>query len=183
MVYESGLELKTLLLLITDPDVVDVWDQPPAVSYVDPAGKERSHTFDFLATMIDGSKRAIAVKPYERVQKIDFESTLRLIGRQLPDGYAHQICLVTEQELDPIAVHNAELFHDYREPDKEADQAALSVTAKLVGAARLDELSAFIGLGPRGLHALIRLIKSRRLLLTHHERITPRTLVKPVEMH
>lgn len=183
MVYESGLELKTLLLLTTNPDVVDVWDQPPAVSYVDPSGKERSHTFDFLATMIDGSKSAIAVKPYKRAQKIGLASTLCLIGSQLPAGYAHRICLVTERELDPIAVHNAELFHDFREPDKEADEAALSVTTKIVGAVRLDELTAFIGLGPRGLHALIRLIKSRRLLLTCHECITLRTLVKPAEVH
>jgi hypothetical protein len=183
MVYESGLELKTLLLLTTNPDVVDVWDQPPAVSYVDPSGKERSHTFDFLATMADGSKTAIDVKPYKRAEKIGFASTLRLIGGQLPAGYAHRICLVTERELDPTAVHNAELFHDFREPDLEADQAALSVAAKLVGAAHLDELTAFMGLGPRGLHALIRLIKSRRLLLTRPERITPRTLVKPAEVH
>ena len=65
--YESNLERQTALLLLARPDIWNLWDQPPKVSYTDARGRTAHHTFDYLAELRDGSICAIAVKPEARV--------------------------------------------------------------------------------------------------------------------
>lgn len=42
--FESKREQDVLYLLLARPDVVDVWDQPPPVSYQDATGRRRNHS-------------------------------------------------------------------------------------------------------------------------------------------
>lgn len=45
VVYESLLELMCILLICSRGDVVDVWDQPTAMSFTLPDGSRHEHTF------------------------------------------------------------------------------------------------------------------------------------------
>ena len=75
-----------------------------------PTGETRRHTFDFLVTMIDGTKIAIEVKPLSKVEKYHWRERLRRIAEQ-DEGFADRYVLVTEANLPPDAVYNAALLH------------------------------------------------------------------------
>jgi len=76
------------------PNLWNLFDQPKPVSFVDVDGKQRTHRFDYLAEFNCGKRVAIAVKPHERVESLNFKATLRAIERDLPVGFADQVCLV-----------------------------------------------------------------------------------------
>ena len=56
--YESVLERCCAMLGRLRPDVAEVAEQPPAVTYVDDAGRERQHIFDFSFTQSAKSIRS-----------------------------------------------------------------------------------------------------------------------------
>lgn len=101
---ESALEAKCFALLAARPDVLDIIEQPPAVRYQDPRGVGRWHTFDFLVALRSGSRLAIAVRPWERVQKRRFDDLLRLIAPQVPKSFADRVVLFTDADIPRPAV-------------------------------------------------------------------------------
>jgi len=178
--FESHLEMQTALVLLARPDVRDLRDQAE-VRWTDDRGKMCHHYFDFLATMVDGSRIAIAVKASKYLNRGFLEKISAVSAKAVPE-FADKVRVVTERHLDPIEVHNAALFHAVRHPDPDADTVAVTVTSDLVGAARLDELTDEIGMGVRGFRALIREVARHRLHLVCHERITSCSLIKPTEL-
>jgi len=124
---------------------------------------------------------ALAVKPWAKLDTGGFRDRMWRIAAQVNDAFAHEVKIVTERDLDPVELHNAQLFHAMRAPDPEADAAAEALVAPLIGAVTLAELAARIGLGPRGLRALVRRVAQHRLRPLRHGRITPQTLVQPKE--
>ncbi|SIO39463.1 hypothetical protein SAMN05444722_1860 [Rhodovulum sp. ES.010] len=180
LLFESHLEMQTALILMARPDVRDLRDQVE-VSWTDERGEDCSHYFDFLATMVNGNRIAIAVKASKYLDSEFLEKISAAAAEAVPE-IADKVRVFTERDLDPVEVHNAALFHSVRHPDPEADTVAVAVTSDLVGAARLDELTDEIGMGARGLRALIRQVARHRLHLARHERITPWSLIKPMEL-
>lgn len=180
---ESHLELVVLLVLLARPEIVDVVEQLPPISYIDMNGVRSEHVFDFLATCIDGARIAIAVKPWQHARRSDFVTRLKCIARDMPMGFADRIQLITDRHLDPTDVHNAWLLHGARHVDAEADEAAARAIESIVEAMRLEDLVDLVGLAGRGLRALLRLIRHGRLRLVSRERITPKSFVAKVEIN
>ena len=125
---ESGLEKKVTHVLLTHPQVDDLREQPPSVAWVDAAGNRHSHTFDFLATVKDVRKLAVAVKPKKIADRKRLGEQLVMIAAQLPRGFADGVLLVTDADLPRDLVHNSSLLHHARRaPDADLDAAMLSL--------------------------------------------------------
>ena len=138
---ESHLEMKTALVLLARPDVADLEEQV-LFEWADEHGEVRTHFFDFRASMRGGARIAIAVKPRQRLESGRFLDTIQAIASQVTPDFADHVHVFTEASIDPVELHNAELFHGLRRPDPEADAAARATVAALTGAAVLKDLTA-----------------------------------------
>jgi hypothetical protein len=180
---ESHLELNVLLVLLMRPNIASVVEQLPPIRYCDAKGTWQTHCFDFLATHRDGTRLAIAVKPWKHARRHDMAGRLACVARYMPEGFADRIQLITERHLDPVDVHNAWLLHGVRHPEPDVDALAVAATAAIEGAVRLQDLVDAIGMAGRGMRALLRLVRAGRLSPVAHERLTHETYVKRVEIH
>ncbi|MBO9456950.1 hypothetical protein J7376_16090 [Paracoccus sp. R12_1] len=173
---ESHLELCWCLCLSVRPDIIDLREQA-RFDWFDEDGEVRSHFFDLLVTRNDGSRLACAIRPAIR-------SRGRL-GRQLPriatqvraSGFADDVRLLTDHDLDSVELHNAWILHGIRVGDQQVDARAVDVFETLSGTATLSELTSRIGLGVVGFRALLRLLRSGHLQMLRSEKITPSATV------
>lgn len=108
--FESHLEMQVLEVLRARPDVADVAEQPPRVTWRDGSGVVRHHTFDFLVTLRSGERVAVAVKPVARVISSGVRVALAEIAAQIDPAFAARIVLVTDRDIDPVEVRNATLL-------------------------------------------------------------------------
>lgn len=176
--FESKHEQNTLFLLMAWPGVIDVWDQPPQISYRDEDGRLRHHTFDYLLTLSDDSRIAIAVKPESIVRSTGFRERLQLIRAATPLHYANDVVLITEHHYTPSAARNAQKLHDFRRTaDPEADHAIASLVADLKGPTTIADLVAAAGLGGRAFRAAFRAIYSGVLRALDEGDIRPMTRI------
>ncbi|MCG6113388.1 MAG: hypothetical protein MEQ74_14705 [Paracoccus sp.] len=144
-----------------------------AFEWQDNSGKRRTHYFDLFVEQVDGTRLACPVKPKARVTP-KFEAEIALIARQAVDsGFADDVRLLTDVDLDPVELSNARLIYSARKPDAEADEATAAVIAQMGGISKVSELAAQIEHGARGYRALIRCIGRGRLRTTRHQRIAP----------
>ncbi|PAU98837.1 TnsA endonuclease N-terminal domain-containing protein [Paracoccus salipaludis] len=181
--FESKLEQNVLYLLLSRADVVDVWDQPPPISYADSHGKRRTHVFDYLATLTDGRRIAIAVKPFAVAERRNFRETLNLIRAATPLTYAHEVVLVTERSYTPAAARNAQKLHEFRRAaDLEADDIVARLIANLNGPTTIAELVAQSGLEGRAFRAVFRAIFAGFLRALDQGDILPSTTIAPEVM-
>ncbi len=105
--FESMLEYRFLCLMLVRTDVHDILEQPPAIRYRRADGSTASHVFDFLVTMADGERIAVAIKPADRVIRRDFVTELSHVAAATPKQFAHRVRLVTEEHLDRRAAADA----------------------------------------------------------------------------
>jgi len=176
--FESKMELIFILLATTSGKVVDLWEQPPAVPYRDADGKERRHVFDFLATMADGQRFAVAVKPQERVLAKGFDRDLSLIKRQLPEAFADDVILFSDAHYTAANASNALRFHELsKQPDLEADMAISLAASSLNGALTIAKLCTTTGLAGRAYRAAFRAVMTGVLKPLSRGPINPRTVV------
>lgn len=183
IIYESNLERKTLLTLCAQADIWNVHDQPGRISFEGLTGKLETHIPDYLAQFRCGLRVAIAVKPYDRVQKINFRATLRAVEKCMSPSFADRLALVTEKSLNPAEVQNAEFLHLCRQhKDREADLLVANAVAGLVASTSIADLVSEVGLGGRGFRAVFRAIYDGRLSAEKRSVITPLTSVSLPEM-
>ncbi|MBO9474852.1 hypothetical protein J7413_14980 [Shimia sp. R10_1] len=180
IISASQLERVTCLLALADPKLWNLHDQPRPVSYIDGSGRQRTHRFDYLAELRDGSSVAMAVKPEERVERLNFRETLVAIRRDLPMGFADKVCLITEHNHHPKEVQNAELLNFFRRcPDEEADLLVAELVSGLTGELSISELTKPLGLGARGFRAAFRAIYAGLLKANTRELISINTIIFP----
>lgn len=177
MEVESHTEMQIAQVLLSRPDVAAVENQVP-FAWLGEDGIGRTHFFDFRVTHRDGERTAIMVKAGRRLSSARFMQEARRIAGQVTPGFADRVRLMTERDLDPVELHNAELLHGVREADPEADAAARRVVSTLTGAARVGDLVAATGREGRGWRAVCRPIRSRELALVRRERIANEALVR-----
>lgn len=159
IVFESKLEQRVLHLLLARPDIHDIWDQPPAIAYRDAKGQHKRHVFDFLASLTNGRRIAIAVKPSELAAKRRFRQELQLIRVATSLAFAHDIVLVTERSFRMEAARNAARLHEFRRaPDPEADACIRSIITSLTNETTIAEVVSTSGLQGRGFRAVFRAI-------------------------
>lgn len=105
--FASANEMRCATILLASPDITEVFDQPPAIAYVDGEGKARKHTPDYLAVDRCGRKLAIAVKPRRLVEKSGIVDTIKRI-KPILGNYADDMILLTERQLTQARASNAE---------------------------------------------------------------------------
>lgn len=177
MDIESNTELRVALVTIARPDVVDLENQVP-FQWVKPDGKTATHHFDFRVLMFDGKRRAIMVKSEYRRQQSKVQLELAEIAAQVTPNFADEVVVMTERDIDPVELFNAEMMHEMRRPDLEADAAARRAMGEIVASAKIQDLVDEIGLGARGFRAVVRLIRSHELELIKKVRIAHEAYVR-----
>ncbi|MBN7806462.1 TnsA endonuclease N-terminal domain-containing protein [Agrobacterium rosae] len=178
IVFESKLEQRVLYLILARPDIHDVWDQPPAIEYRNAKGALKRHTFDYLITLTDGRKLAIAVKPATRADRLRFREELVLIKAAAPLGFADDVVLVTERLFTRSAANNAARLHEFRRtPDPDADGVVRRLVADHTGEMSITDLVMTSGLEGRGYRAAFRAIYDGFLDADKNVEITPATRV------
>ena len=105
--FESALEYAFLCLMLVRDDVHHIREQPPAISYVGTDGRPARHVFDFLVTKTDGERIAVAVKPMQRVLKLNFASELEAVAAAVSKSFADRVLLVTDLHIDRAAATEA----------------------------------------------------------------------------
>jgi len=180
IISASQGERECCLLALAMRELWNLFDQPKPVSFVDVDGKQRTHRFDYLAELKDGSRVAMAVKPEANVVRLNFRATLTAIERDLPAGFADRVYLVTERERHRFQVQNAELLNFFRRcPDQEADDTVTDLVSGLYQEVPITDLIEKSGLGARGYRAAFRAIYAGRLKANTRELITNNSIVAP----
>lgn len=178
VVYESLLELMCILLIISRGDVIDVWDQPPAIHFSRPDGSHHEHTPDYLVELADGTRFAVAVKPIEQVNRRDFDIELSYVAACMPQSYADGLVLMSEADFTRAQALNAQRYHEFNKtPDALADQALAAVIDQQNEPTTLELLVEQVGLAGRGFRAAFRAIIEGRLRQVAHGKIGLQTLV------
>ncbi|MCZ4368833.1 hypothetical protein [Sulfitobacter dubius] len=175
--FESHTEMKTALVMLARQEVMDVENQIP-FSWIDETGISRTHFFDFRLSMRDGTRAALIVKNSRKAAKQDFIAETRCLASQVTPDFANRVSLITENHLDPIEVHNAELIHSVRLPDPKPDAAVRKVIAQLDGAMTIKDLATATAPFGQGFFAVVRMIGKHELELVNRERIEPEVLVR-----
>jgi hypothetical protein len=167
---ESHLEMQAALILISRLDIVDIRTQV-AFEWVDDDGVVHVHYFDFIAYHRDGTRTAIMVKPRCRLESERFLDEAHRVAAQVTPDFAEAVTIFTDEDVDPVELHNAELMHGMRERDPEADAAMRRLLPSVRGDVRIEDLVALSGLGARAFRAVVRLIAAGALRPCAFERI------------
>jgi len=177
MDVESNTELRVALVTLARPDVVGLENQVP-FAWVKPDGKPATHHFDFRALMANGSRKAIMVKSEYRRLHPEVQLELTQIAAQVTPDFADEVVVMTEGDIDPVEYFNAEIMHEMRHADFEADAAARAVMGEIPATAQVQDLVDKIGLGARGFRAIVRLIRSHDLELVNKVRIAHEAYIR-----
>jgi len=164
-------------VMLARPDVTGLENQV-RFDWVDRDGVARVHFFDFRVSFRDGRRAALMVKHAKKAADPVFRSEMRWLANQVGCDFADRVCLITEKDLDPTEVFNAELIHSVRQPDPEPDAAVRRVVANLTGAAKIADIAAASGCSGNGFRAVVRLLRHHELELVSRERIAPEALVR-----
>lgn len=176
---ESLLEFRHKLVFDSLQNVADMQEQ---VCFRYGPRNENAVVFDLILTLEDGTRIACDVKPEVRLVSGRHLRKMQEVAWWVREtGFADEVRLFTDADLDPVVLFNAAMFSAVRMPDPEADAAALEVVCRLEGGRPLRDLTAEIGLQARGRNALLRLLRDRVLRTLGHVRITPEVLVARVE--
>ncbi|MFV1594056.1 hypothetical protein VWZ88_15995 [Phaeobacter sp. JH20_36] len=173
---ESHHELQFCLCLAARPETGEIYEQV-SFEWHDADGELHPHYFDFVVVQTDGAVIAYSVRPTYGVSDAFFEEMCRISDQARKAGFVADVRLLTEEDLDPVELFNAELLHSVREEDPEADEAARKAVRDMQGIETLEVLRDRAGCGAMGFRALIRLLRSRQLQLVSHERISPKSQV------
>jgi hypothetical protein len=173
---ESKLEMDHQSLQFAQPDVADVVEQ---VLFEFGWRNEKRHVFDMVVTKTSGELVAMTVKPTSRLESKDFLGKMEVVAWWVQEKkFASSVRLLTEADIDRVALHNANMNAAVHDSDPDAEDAVRSVACHLRGAISIKTLTDDVGLKERGYRAILRLIKKRELQPLKHERTTPQTLIE-----
>jgi len=135
-------------------------------------------TFDFRVELTSGECVAIAVKPWARVVKTNFQTELAYVRAMMPLRFANRVILVTERNLDKTEVRNAAMFHEFRQQeDAEAEARIDEITKGMSAPTIIKDLVAQSGLGARGFRAVVMAIYRGGLIANRRAEIDYGALV------
>ncbi|NKL74263.1 hypothetical protein GFM09_34550 [Rhizobium leguminosarum bv. viciae] len=102
--HESRIEKNVAQIVITWPELVNIWSQQPRVKYPDENGECHYHTFDYLVLLRDGRRIAISVKPESRRE--NEEAKLKQIV-SVPQSQFDEAFVFTDAQATRTATFNA----------------------------------------------------------------------------
>ncbi|MEX0319039.1 MAG: Tn7 transposase TnsA N-terminal domain-containing protein [Ruegeria sp.] len=154
--FESKLEQRVLFLLLANPAVTNVWEQPQFISYRDQSGNRKTHFIDFLAELKNGRRLAIAVKPWKVVLEKNFCRELQQIRAAMRKDFADDIVLVTERDFTRAEALNAQRFVEFSKTRNSEHQAHLkSIICDVCFPVTVNELCQLLGLGGAGFRSIV----------------------------
>lgn len=172
---ESATEQRHLHIQSVRPDVADVREQ---VRFDYGRQDEHRHFFDMVVSKVCGERIAYTVKPTSNLRSGRFIDEMQTVAWWVAKKrFATSVRLLTEEDIDAVTLHNANINIALRDVDLEAEEAARAIIVGLRGAVTIKALTDAIGLEGRGYRALLRLVSTGELRLLRQERITPETLV------
>jgi hypothetical protein len=155
--YEGALERCCSAVCGLRPDIVEIAEQPPAITYIDDAGRQRRHIFDFRLTTTKGERYLAAVKPSALVAISGIGRLIELVAEQMSPSFADFVVLITEKELSRVDLFNAQAVNmATRDLRPEDDAAMAKVVLKMDGQASIGELVERSTLGGYGYDAVSR---------------------------
>jgi len=182
LVFESLLELHCLRMLLCDTAVIDIWDQPPVICFLNIAGKWTRHTLDYRAEYQDGRIIGFAVKPWSKV--VDQQGNPTEFARNMArvrTAAGHEIRIVTERSFSRVQVQDAQIMHTWsRESDPHADSVVRAIIPTLRGTFPLRTIQDLSGLGGRAYGAIIRAFRDGLLVKVEPKRLDLGTLLQAV---
>lgn len=172
---ESLLEFRHKLVLNSLGNVVEMREQ---VRFRFGLNDEHEVVFDVFFILADGTRIVGDIKPEVRLQSDRHLKKLQEVAWWVcVRDFADEVRLFSDADLDPVELHNAQVFAAVREPDPEADAAAMALAASLEGGRSLRDLSQEIGMQARGYRALLRLMRDQELRAFEHTKIRPEIIV------
>lgn len=90
----SLAEYRTRVMVLAEPDTVDVVEQVGPLHWRDAKNKTRDHYLDHVVHKADGRRIGLTDKPYQRVTE-EFGDEIWQVSRDGRDrGVVHELCLV-----------------------------------------------------------------------------------------
>lgn len=152
--YESRREMRALMMLDFDSDVLGVVAQPFVLSYKDDSevgGKRKAHIPDYLASCLEAPDRLVDVKPLKEADKPDVKRVFDATREACcVAGWDYEV--VTGHDLTLLA--NVEWLAAFRRPPALLDDLAPVIVESASVGRSIEDLS---GLFRPGIHeALVR---------------------------
>ena len=176
--FASYTEFKTAICLIYRDDFADIEEQLASLRFNHLKGTPSVHYFDYRFTTKGGKKVCISVKPERIAKTYDYQATIRAVKKAAIGNICDAVATVTERNISPIELHNAELFHSARRPEPAIDAIVLEGLARLETTVSIEQFLADIGLNGRGFRSVARAIRFGHARLFTPEKIRGKTLIE-----
>lgn len=176
--FSSHTEFKAALCLIYRNDFADIEEQLAALPFDHPKGAPSVHHFDFRFTTKGGQKICISVKPERIAQTQVYQATIGAVKKAAIGNICDAVATVTERNISPIELHNAELYHAARRPEPEIDAVVVEGLARLEAPVSINRFLEDIGLSGRGFFSVARAIRFGHARLFTREKIRGKTLIE-----
>lgn len=173
---ESHLEANCAIVLAYRPDTKEIIEQV-RFEWLDEFGEVHNHFIDFIVIRQDETVTGYAVRPIERASQKYLIELARIKAQAIAQGMLDDFRLFTEDDVCPVELFNARLFHSVRRPDCFGDPVAEDVVRSMTGVVCLGDLVEKTRLGGLGFRALVRLIRSGHLKTLGYERLSHDVMV------
>lgn len=178
---ESGMEGNAVHAFLGRTDVIDIWEQPPHLTFVDDDGKKRKHVVDLLVTYEDRSRDAVLVKARGRIEATRLRRIRDLLAAQAPRGFADHYVIVSEDKLPRHLLANGRIFADVRMHGPHTGHPHVETMRGIVtGPMTVSEAMSRAGLGGDGFRALLRCAVDRSVRLVDQVRFDLPAMIEPV---
>jgi len=176
--FGSYTEFKAAVCLIYRDDFADIEEQLASLPFNHPRGTPSEHYFDFRFTTKGGQKICISVKPERIAKTYVYQATIGAVKKSAVGNICDAVATVTERNISPAEVHNAELYHAARRPEPAIDAAILDALAQLRGPVSINQFLEDVGLSGRGFFSVARAIRFGHARLFTYEKIRGKTLIE-----
>ncbi|SFH11085.1 hypothetical protein [Sulfitobacter dubius] len=176
--FGSYTEFKAAICLIYRYDFADIEEQLASLPFRHPKGVRSQHFFDFRFTTKGGQRLCISVKPERIAQTYDYQAMIGAVKKAAIGNICDAVVTVTERNISPIELHNAELYHAARRPEPDIDALVVEGLALLEAPISIDRFLENIGLSGRGFFSVARAIRFGHARLFNPEKIRGKTLIE-----
>jgi hypothetical protein len=160
--FDSGQENNGSAVVLSLPNVVSYWDQPPAIKFIcSKTGKPRTKQPDGLVEFWDGYKAVLEFKDPRKANCPRFLDEMEALSEQIPPDYADELCVISSDSYEGYEATNALRLLEYkRDQDAEADQMVADFASNLDGLISVSDIVQILQLEGRGFPAIFRGIYS-----------------------
>ncbi|PJF08826.1 hypothetical protein [Pseudorhodobacter sp. MZDSW-24AT] len=180
--FASFLEFTTAICTVYLPGFVDLQEQLAPVAFRKANGDIGHHYLDYRATFRNGLRIGIAVKPSHIAKKPEFRAEMQAVAQAAVPAVIDKLAIVTEQNINPVDLFNAKLFHAARRPVFCEDEAIREIRKKLPGPVTVEHLLTEGRSAGVTLFGVARAIHGQGLKLLRKERIALSALVAANDM-